>query len=82
MVLAGIWAYLYSIKTLVLSGKEITAFHKNLIIGIAAMLATVFFAWEIVFYTSIFVLAGIMFHSAFHNPPEKYGTYTPPVEPV
>lgn len=82
MVLAGIWAYLYSIKTLVLSGKEITPFHKNLVIGVAAILATVIFAWEIVFYSSVFVFAACMVHAGFHAAPEKYGTYNPSEIPV
>ena len=82
MVIGGVWAYLYSIKSLVLSGKEITAFHKNLVVSIAALMVTVVFAWEIVFYTVIFTLAGAMIHATLHNTPEKYGTYTPPVLPV
>jgi adenosylcobinamide amidohydrolase len=82
MILAGLWAYLYSIKSLVISGKEITSLHKNLVILSAVVLVTVVFAWEIVFYTIIFVAAGIMVHAAFHNPPEKYGTYAPPQIPV
>ena len=77
MVLAGIWAYLYSIKTLVLSGKEITPFHKNLVIGVATVMVTVIFAWEIVFYSSVFVFAGCMLHAGLHTAPEKYGTYDP-----
>jgi hypothetical protein len=82
MALAGLWAYLYSIKTLMLSGKEITPFHKNLVIGVAAILVTVIFAWEIVFYTCVFVFAGSMAHAGFHNPPDKYGTYDPAEIPV
>ena len=65
-----------------LSGKEITSLHKNLVIAVAGFIVTVFFAWEIVFYTSVFVLAGVFVHAALHNPPEKYGTYAPPQVPV
>ena len=65
-----------------LSGKEITAYHKNLVIAIAALLVTIFFAWEIVFYSVVFVAAGVCIHAALHNPPEKYGTYAPPQIPV
>jgi hypothetical protein len=82
MALGGIWAYLYSIKNLVLSGKEVTPLQKNLVIAVAALLATVVFAWEIVFYTCVFVFAGVMVHAAFHEPPEKYGTYAPPLSQV
>ena len=82
LVIGGIWAYLYSIKTLVLSGKEITAFHKNLVIAIVTLLVTVFFAWEIVFYTTVFVSGAVYVHATFHNPPEKYNTYSPPQVPI
>ena len=82
MALGGLWAYLYSIKNLVLSGREITPFHKNLVIAVCALLATVILAWEIVFYTCIFVFAGVMVHAAFHEAPDKHGTYAPPIPPV
>ena len=69
IVIVAIWAYLFSIKTLVISGHEISNLQKNATMAAVTFLVLLVFAWN-----AILICLGIFsicfaIHAIFHNLP-------------
>mmetsp|Transcript_21140 Transcript_21140/g.3440 ORF Transcript_21140/g.3440 Transcript_21140/m.3440 type:complete len:94 (+) Transcript_21140:901-1182(+) len=69
VVLAGVYFYLFSVKQIVISGKEITDFQKNVVMAIITLTVTIVLAGSLICSVLVGCMAGSLAHAVFHFAP-------------
>ena len=73
IILGAIWLYVYSVKSIVISGNEVTPFQKNMAMIAVTVLVTLVMAGGLVTYVVLLSGLASVVHSLFHDsPPEEH----------